>query len=541
MLLPRARRWASHISLIGLLIAEILVLTILFDTASLERVPSVWARLIGWAPQYLHIVITVLGLILFFNQKQLWEWIRANDEDCTPEIQLQYLIAHVSTMLLFYWLTGQVMQERSAASNDLGSGWAIAWFLTGAATLLVWCLAMMPRRTWFAAFSKGRNGIIWGIVLGCSAWGIGLFTEKLWSPLATLTFTVVSGILHLTHAQVVSDPARFVIGTSTFRVLIAQECSGYEGIGLVVAFLSIYLWLFRKDLRFPKAFLLFPAGAIAIWILNAFRIAALVIIGASGWPEIAKGGFHSQAGWLSFNAVSLGLVAITMRGGYFMKSKSAVRVADVGSDPTTAYLAPFLAIVGTAMLTGAFTAGFQWLYPLRIIAAGSVLWLFRKNYIDLKWKWSWQAVAIGLITFLMWVLFLPADAANDKAEWPLALQSVSIYSAATWVVFRIIGYVVVVPLAEELAFRGFLTRRIMRADFHDVPIGTFSWFSFLLSSLLFGIFHGKLWLAGTGAGMLFALALYRRRSLGDAIQSHAATNAMLAVYAVVTGHWSAWS
>jgi CAAX prenyl protease-like protein len=116
-----------------------------------------------------------------------------------------------------------------------------------------------------------------------------------------------------------------------------------------------------------------------------------------------------------------------------------------------------------------------------------------------------------------------------------------VYSAAAWIVFRIIGYVVVVPLAEELAFRGFLARRIMRADFHNVPIGTFSWLSFLLSSLLFGIFHGKLWLAGTGAGMLFALALYRRRSLGDAIQSHATTNAMLAVYAVVTGNWSAWS
>jgi len=81
--------------------------------------------------------------------------------------------------------------------------------------------------------------------------------------------------------------------------------------------------LFRKDRRFPKALLLLPVGAIAIWILNVFRIAALVMIGASGWLEVAKGGFHSQAGWLSFNAVSLGLVAITMRGGYFMKSRDA--------------------------------------------------------------------------------------------------------------------------------------------------------------------------------------------------------------------------
>jgi len=332
-----------------------------------------------------------------------------------------------------------------------------------------------------------------------------------------------------------------MIGTSKFRVVIAQDCSGYEGVGLVLAFLSMYLWLFRKDLRFPKALVILPVGAIAIWILNAFRIAALVMIGTSGWPEIAKGGFHSQAGWLSFNAVSLAAVAITMRGGYFMKSKGKSPSIDVSPDPTAAYLAPFLAIVGTAMLTGAFSAGFQWLYPIRVIAAGVVLWIFRKDYNDLKWKWSWQAGAIGLVAFVMWVSFLPTAVASDKTEWPSALHSVSLYSAAAWIVFRIIGYVVVVPLAEELAFRGFLTRRIMRADFHNVAIGTFSWFSFLLTSLLFGVFHGKLWLVGTGAGMLFALALYRRQSLGDAIQSHATTNVLLAVYAVATGNWSAWS
>jgi CAAX prenyl protease-like protein len=106
---------------------------------------------------------------------------------------------------------------------------------------------------------------------------------------------------------------------------------------------------------------------------------------------------------------------------------------------------------------------------------------------------------------------------------------------------RIIGYVVIVPLAEELAFRGFLTRRIMRADFQKVPIGTFSWTSFLISSLLFGALHGKLWLIGTGAGMLFAMALYRRQSLGDAVQSHATANALLAVYAVASGNWAVWS
>lgn len=85
-LLSLTRRWAPQISLIGLLVGEILVLTIAFDTASLERVPSVWAELIGSAPQYLRIAVTVVGLTLLFNCKALLNWIRTSDRGCSGKI-----------------------------------------------------------------------------------------------------------------------------------------------------------------------------------------------------------------------------------------------------------------------------------------------------------------------------------------------------------------------------------------------------------------------------------------------------------------------
>ena len=77
-----------------------------------------------------------------------------------------------------------------------------------------------------------------------------------------------------------------------------------------------------------------------------------------------------------------------------------------------------------------------------------------------------------------------------------------------------VGSVVTVPLAEELAFRGYLTRRLMATEFQEIPLGRFTWFSFLISSALFGALHGR-WLAGILAGMLYALALYRRKDLGE--------------------------
>jgi CAAX prenyl protease-like protein len=186
------------------------------------------------------------------------------------------------------------------------------------------------------------------------------------------------------------------------------------------------------------------------------------------------------------------------------------------------------------------SAGFDWLYPVRVITTGAVLWMFRKNYRNLRWTLSWWSIGVGFATFVIWLAVMPSGV-NDKDGWPAALQSVPWHWAAGWLLFRIAGYVVTVPLAEELAFRGFLTRRIVRADFQNLPVGMFTWSSFLISSALFGAFHGGMWLGGTIAGMSFALAMYRRRAFGDAVQAHATTNGLLVLYAFATGRWSVWS
>src|SRR5262249_6002685 len=71
-----------------------------------------------------------------------------------------------------------------------------------------------------------------------------------------------------------------------------------------------------------------------------------------------------------------------------------------------------------------------------------------------------------------------------------------------WAAVRVFGSVVTVPIAEELAFRGFLSRRLIAADFWDVPEGRFTWSTWFVSSVLFGLLHGR-WLGGTVAGLLY--------------------------------------
>ena len=76
--------------------------------------------------------------------------------------------------------------------------------------------------------------------------------------------------------------------------------------------------------------------------------------------------------------------------------------------------------------------------------------------------------------------------------------------------------------------------------FEEVPVGRFTWFSFLASSAAFGLLHGR-WVAGTLAGLVYAVALFRRRQLADAYLAHATTNALIAADVLWTGAWSLWS
>ncbi len=534
---PRPKR---QLALAALLVGEILYLTLRFDSQALASSTSGWTTVVGWSPLLLRLAISVVVLTGLIGGRR---FIAALGQCTAPRAssQLSYLALHGVALFGFVAVSGTVFGAGSAVAANPGL-WAAAWGLSGTLTIGSWGVALFPPAQWRGLITSQWRVICWGFVAGTAVWAAGLATEGAWTHLARYTFASVAWMLGAFYPDVVIIPERLVVGTSAFRVNIAPTCSGYEGVGLILTFLGIYLYLFRKELRFPGALVLLPLGAVVIWILNAVRIVALIAIGTSGWREIALGGFHSQAGWLLFNAVGLTFVALIHHGGYFTKDplKSSVRTRDQAADSTTAFLGPFVTLLAAAMVTGAFSAGFDWLYPVRVAAVALVIWSCRAAYQAVRWSGSPTAVVIGFLTFVLWVALLPADL-TAKDGWPAALQSVPTLWAGVWLLVRVFGYVVIAPIAEELAFRGYLTRRLIQSNIDQVPVGTFSWTSFLLTSLIFGAFHGPLWLPGTMAGMAFGLAMYRRRSLGDAVLAHATTNGLIVCYVFATGRWSVWS
>jgi exosortase E/protease (VPEID-CTERM system) len=450
------------------------------------------------------------------------------------EIAWGLFVGHLGAMFVFMALS---------VGNPSGSGrlFAVVWYLSGTLALALAVFAFVPPRVCWQLI-RG-TGVLWAyaVVAGSVACLLVNVSWSVWQPATYLTFALVRAILGFFSSSVVADPAMATIGTQGFHVFIGAGCSGLEGVGLMLVFSVGWLWFFRHECRFPRALLLIPAGLLTVWLLNGVRIAVLILIGNAGAPGVATGGFHSQAGWIGFNAVALGFSLATRRLPWITVSQLA-RPRDKSSaeNPSAAYLMPFLMILAAAMISRAASDTFEWLYPLRFFAAAAALWYYRSKYVHLDWRFGWLSAGIGGLVFVFW-LALDQIAGNHADNGiPAGLALLPTYAAMIWLGFRTVAAVVTVPMAEELAFRGFLIRRLISSDFESIDSRTFTYFSVLVSSLAFGLLHGERWLAGTVAGIVYAAAFLRRGKIGDAVVAHATTNALLAACVLFRGQWYLW-
>jgi exosortase E/protease (VPEID-CTERM system) len=523
-----ARFFVHWTFLLGLLAAEVLAVLATAHGAGLVGDAGWWQqlaaqdKLLSWVGTATATALLVFGVAHLRQRRAgLLERLRQ------PRLAWPTLVAHLLAFAVF-WQTTALVTERQLQQTPQAGGWVILWAGAGVVTLLTWAAAALP--------GVGLGVLLAATGAGAGSWVVGGWTLPLWVYMRYPTFAVVKSLLGLLFADVVCQPEAELLGTGSFTVRVLPACSGCEGIGLVWVTLGAYLWCYRGELRWPHALLLLPLGSLLIWVANAVRITALVALGVWLSPEVAVGGFHSQAGWLTFNVIALGLIAVAGRGRLFVRSPAAA----VGAGPAGAYLVPFLALVATTMIGSALSAGgFDWLYPLRVLAVLGALALFCRTYATWDWRWSWQAPVLGAVAFVMWVALEELRGTPADSGLRAGLAGLPPGWAATWLLARILGSIVLVPVAEELAFRGYLLRRLVGAEFERVTYRQVTWPAVILSSVLFGLLHSR-WYAGAMVGVLYALLLRRRGKLGEAVVAHATTNALLAACVLGTGNWSLW-
>ena len=429
-------------------------------------------------------------------------------------------------MLLGALMLGSIAR-RDGRLTSVGAweGWLLAWSVIAIATLASWCCAAMPPRFWTSWIRRSPLALAGGAAVGLAASMVGDSLKGLWWILDRPTFQLVALLLRLLGQETVAIPQDLIIGTATFTVSIGPACSGLEGIGLISVFVAVYLWYRRRDLIFPRALLLIPIGIVAIWVLNAVRIAALILIG--NWNEdVAVKGFHSVAGWLLFNAVACGLVWTSWRFDLFARNHDD-RPAPGHATP---YLFPMLVLLATTTVARAFAPNLELLYPLGIAAGLIVLWLYRAELTALQWDFSWLPIAAGGFVAAQWFGWARGAALSDSLM--LGARVLTLHDASPWVIAGVAGALIAVPIAEELAFRGYVARRLISPDFETIPFGRFSWIAFFGSSLAFGVLHTA-WLPATLAGIVYAAVMYRRGRLADAIVAHVTSCALLLLAALI--------
>jgi len=230
------------------------------------------------------------------------------------------------------------------------------------------------------------------------------------------------------------------------------------------------------------------------------------------------------------------------------------RIASGKAAPRVAPFALFMLFIGFDELLHFFRnqglinvsdTFFLFLYPVKISLVGLTLWLWRSAYTEidardlLKFRASFISMITGIIVFVLWIWMI----------WPFAVfgnltgfdPSIFVDDRLKYfmITVRLIGAVIIVPIMEELFWRSFLIRYLTGSSFTEIRIGQMTATSFIVTAVLFGLEH-NLWLAGMTAGAAYNLLLLRTRSIAQCIIAHAATNALLGIYVLMTKQWFFW-
>ncbi|HIE98580.1 MAG: CAAX prenyl protease-related protein [Fuerstiella sp.] len=200
----------------------------------------------------------------------------------------------------------------------------------------------------------------------------------------------------------------------------------------------------------------------------------------------------------------------------------------------------------------------QWVFPLQtLLTLGVVVYCWRR-YDFRPFTGLALATLVGTLGIVIWIapgfLFGFFEMNNSVLKYLgfvrrtdgfdphfIAAQNPSLYYAA--VAMRFVRLVVVVPLAEEVFWRGFLMRYLtdLDGDFWKVPFGTHHWRSFVIVTAMFTLAHASVdYAAAIVFGSLMYWLAVRTKSLSACVLAHAVANLILGVYVMLSQQWGYW-
>ena len=161
-------------------------------------------------------------------------------------------------------------------------------------------------------------------------------------------------------------------------------------------------------------------------------------------------------------------------------------------------------------------------------------------------NWA-PSIALGLAVCLLWIApdsLIPGwrshaifqNSVTGKVATSIRPEELTPLMLA----LRTVRAALLVPVLEELFWRGWLPRWIQSSKIDRIPLGQYTPLAFWATAVLFAVEHGPFWEVGLISGVIYNLWMRRTRSLGDLVLTHAVTNLALSAYVIATGRWSFW-
>ena len=214
---------------------------------------------------------------------------------------------------------------------------------------------------------------------------------------------------------------------------------------------------------------------------------------------------------------------------------------------TAAYVAPFLVYVGLMGIEQMAGLPVRIFYPVRCLAAVAVLLWLSRPVLTFRPSRALASAALGVAVFLIWIgpdllfhyrhfwLFENSLFGHADSSVPPGLKA-----SVTFRILRTLGCTAVVPIIEELFWRGWMMRWLINVQFAKVPLGAYTPLAFWTVALLFASEHGPYWEVGLAAGILYNWWMVRTHNLADCVVAHSVTNGLLSIYVLAMNHWEYW-
>ena len=212
--------------------------------------------------------------------------------------------------------------------------------------------------------------------------------------------------------------------------------------------------------------------------------------------------------------------------------------------PALGYILPFGVFIGF-LAVGRFVPLGQ---PLRFFAVLVILVIFSRGLLPHRPSRFFSSVLLGIAVFFVWIgpdVLIPGYHntilfSNALVGRPEGATIPADKINLLFLVFRVLGSVVTVPIIEELFWRGWMMRWIAAKDFTRIPVGTYNAEAFWIVDVLFASEHGSFWDVGLLTGVIYNWWAIRTKNLTDCVVAHAVTNACLAIYVIGWGQWQYW-